>query len=139
MVAATCNLLGRSAPEQCTAVLEKKPVAQEREKITREVMRLMLFRQKSQPDVPVPRNELTKVILGNYKDSKKSNMGTLGIALAQESFCKVMGLELKELTIAPISKGKNKLTGDADTQDTLGAGRDYTLPLLRGLQYVNKC
>lgn len=75
-------------------------------------MRLMLFRQKSQPDVPVPRSELTKVVLGSYKDSKKSNLGNLAVALAQDSFCKVMGMELKELVIAPVSKGKiSKLTG----------------------------
>ena len=75
-------------------------------------MRLMLFRQKSQPDVPVPRSELTKVILGSYKDSKKSSLGNLAVALAQDAFCKVMGMELKELVIAPVSKGKiSKLTG----------------------------
>lgn len=72
----------------------------------------MLFRQKSQPDVPVPRAELSKVILGSYKDSKKSNIGNLAVALAQDSFCRTMGLELKELVIAPVSKTKlGKLAG----------------------------
>lgn len=75
-------------------------------------MRLMLFRQKSQPDVPVPRAELNKVILGSYKDSKKSHIGNLAVALAQDSFCKVLGMELKELVIAPVSKSKiGKLAG----------------------------
>ena len=91
-----------------------KPVLywQERDKLTREVMRLMLFRQKSQPDVPVPRSELTKVILVSYKECNNSNLVNLAVALAQDAFCKVMGMELKELVIAPVSKGKiNKLTG----------------------------
>lgn len=74
-------------------------------------MRHMLFRQKAMPDVPVPRNDLTKLILASYKDTKKANMGTTVIALAQESFPKTMGMEMKELRVAPISKGKSKLAG----------------------------
>jgi len=84
---------------------------QEQEKLLREVMRLMLFRQKAQPDVPVPRNDLTKVILASYKDGKKSNIGNAIIALAQESFAKVMGMDMRELRIAPVSKGKSRITG----------------------------
>ncbi|DBB11961.1 TPA: hypothetical protein ACH3X3_006089 [Trebouxia sp. C0006] len=83
---------------------------QEQEKLLREVMRLMLFRQKAQPDVPVPRNDLTKVILASYKDGKKSNIGNAIIALAQESFAKVMGMDMRELRIAPVSKGKSRIT-----------------------------
>ena len=74
-------------------------------------MRLMLFRQKAQPDVPVPRNDLTKVILASYKDGKKSNIGNAIIALAQESFAKVMGMDMRELKFAPVSKGKSRITG----------------------------
>lgn len=75
-------------------------------------MRLMLFRQTSQPDVPVPRAELNKVILGSYKDSKKSNIGNLAVALCQDSFCNTMGMEMKELVVAPVSKTKlGKLAG----------------------------
>ena len=74
-------------------------------------MRVMLFRQKAQPDVPVPRNDLTKVILASYKDGKKSNISNAIIALAQESFAKVMGMDMRELRIAPVSKGKSRITG----------------------------
>ncbi len=84
---------------------------QEQEKLLREVMRLMLFRQKAQPDVPVPRNDLTKVILASYNDGKKSNIGNAIIALAQESFAQVMGMDMRELRIAPVSKGKSRITG----------------------------
>ena len=85
---------------------------QEQENLMREVMRHMLFRQKAQPDVPVPRNDLTKVILASYKDTKKGNVANAIIALAQESFAKVMGMDLRELRVAPISKGKSKVAGD---------------------------
>ena len=85
---------------------------QEEQKLMRDVMRHMLFRQKAMPDVPVPRNDLTKIILASYKDTKKANMGNAVIALAQESFPKTMGLEMKELRVAPISKGKTKLAGE---------------------------
>lgn len=83
---------------------------EEQEKLLREVMRVMLFRQKAQPDVPVPRNDLTKVILASYKDGKKSNISNAIIALAQESFAKVMGMDMRELRIAPVSKGKSRIT-----------------------------
>lgn len=85
---------------------------QEQEKLLREVMRLMLFRQKSQPDVPVPRNDLTKLILASYHSSKKTNVSNAIIALAQESFAKTMGLEMRELKVKPVSKGKIKIAGD---------------------------
>lgn len=88
-------------------------IVQEEEKLMRDVMRHMLFRQKAMPDVPVPRNDLTKLILASYKDTKKANMGNTIIALAQESFPKTMGMEMKELRVAPISKGKSKLAGKA--------------------------
>ena len=84
---------------------------QEQEKMMREVMRHMLFRQKALPDVPVPRNDLTKLVLANSKDTKKGSVGNAIIALAQESFCKVMGIEMRELRIAPVTKGKSKLAG----------------------------
>ena len=96
--------------------------------MTREVMRLMLFRQKSQPDVPVPRAELNKVILGSYKDSKKSHIGNLAVALAQDSFCKVLGMELKELVIAPVSKSKiGKLAGATHASSCLPPQRQAVL------------
>ncbi len=82
----------------------------------REVMRLMLFRQKAQPDVPVPRNDLTKIILASYKDHKKTNVSSAIIALAQESFAKVMGMELRELRVAPVTKGKARIAGDPAVQ-----------------------
>ena len=85
---------------------------QEQEKLVREVMRHVLFRQKAQPDVPVPRNDLTKLILASYKDVKKSNVSNAIIALAQASFAKVMGMELRELRVAPISKGKSRIAGN---------------------------
>ena len=85
---------------------------QEEQKLMRDVMRHMLFRQKAMPDVPVPRNDLTKLILASYKDTKKANMGNAVIALAQESFPKTMGMEMKELRVAPISKGKSKPAGE---------------------------
>ncbi|KAA6415251.1 MAG: hypothetical protein FRX49_13668 [Trebouxia sp. A1-2] len=95
---------------------------QEQEKLLREVMRLMLFRQKAQPDVPVPRNDLTKVILASYKDGKKSNMGNAIVALAQESFAKVMGMDMRELRIAPVSKGKSRIT-----ENDAGGSKFYVL------------
>ena len=98
--------------QQLCAVAEARPCKQEQEKFMREVMRHMLFRQKALPDVPVPRNDLTKLILASYKDTKKGNVGNAIIALAQESFLKTMGMELKELRIAPISKGKSKIAGE---------------------------
>ena len=85
---------------------------QEEQKLMRGVMRHMLFRQKAMPDVPVPRNDLSKLILAGYNDTKKANMGNAVIALAQESFPKTMGMEMKELRVAPISKGKSKLAGE---------------------------
>ena len=89
----------------------KSQTLQEQEKLKREVMRHMLFRQKALPDVPVPRNDLTKLILASYKDTKKGNMGNAIIALAQQAFSKVMGLEMRELKVAPVTKGKSKLAG----------------------------
>lgn len=75
-------------------------------------MRHMLFRQKALPNVPVPRNDLTKVILASYKDTKKDpKLGNAIIALAQEYFPKTIGMEMKELRVAPISKGKSKIAG----------------------------
>lgn len=75
-------------------------------------MRHMLFRQKALPNVPVPRNDLTKLILASYKDTKKDpKLGNAVIALAQESFPKTIGMEMKELRVTPISKGKSKLAG----------------------------
>lgn len=74
-------------------------------------MRHMLFRQKALPDVPVPRNDLTKLVLANFKDTKKGNVGNAIIALAQESFCKALGMEMRELRISPVTKGKSKLAG----------------------------
>ena len=85
---------------------------QEEQKLMRDVMRHMLFRQKAMPNVPVPRNDLTKQIFASYKDTKKANVGNAAIALAQESFPKTMGMEMKELRVAPISKGKSKLVGE---------------------------
>ncbi|KAL3159225.1 hypothetical protein ABBQ32_011201 [Trebouxia sp. C0010 RCD-2024] len=83
---------------------------QEQEKLMRDVMRHMLFRQKALPNVPVPRNDLTKVILASYKDTKKDpKLGNAIIALAQEYFPKTIGMEMKELRVAPISKGKSKI------------------------------
>lgn len=73
----------------------------------------MLFRQKSQPDVPVPRNDLTKLILANYDNVKKANVSNAIIALAQESFAKAMGLDMRELKVMPVSKGKPKI-GESD-------------------------
>lgn len=87
-------------------------IVQEEQKLLRDVMRHMLFRQRAMPDVPVPRNDLTKLILASYKDTKKANMGNAVIALAQESFAKTMGMEMKELRVAPVSKGKSKLAGE---------------------------
>lgn len=76
-------------------------------------MRHMLFRQKALPNVPVPRNDLTKLILATYKDTKKDpRMGNAIIALAQESFPKTIGMEMRELRVAPISKGKSKIAGE---------------------------
>ena len=71
----------------------------------------MLFRQKSQPDVPVPRNDLTKLILASYGNVKKANVSNAIIALAQESFAKAMGLDMRELKVMPVSKGKPKIGG----------------------------
>ena len=85
---------------------------QEEQKLMRDVMRHMLFRQKAMPNVPVPRNDLTKLILASYKDTKKANMGNAVITLAQESFPKTIGMEMKELRVAPISKSKSKLAGE---------------------------
>ena len=84
---------------------------QEQEKLLRDVMRLMLFRQKSQPDVPVQRNDLTKLILASYTNVKKGNVSNAIIALAQEKFAKAMGLDMRELKVMPVSKGKAKIAG----------------------------
>ena len=73
----------------------------------------MLFRQKSQPDVPVTRNDLTKVILASYGNVKKANVSNAIIALAQESFAKVLGLDMRELKVMPVTKGKPKIAGVA--------------------------
>ena len=79
----------------------------------RDVMRHMLFRQKALPSVPVPRNDLTKLILASHKDTRKDpKLGNAIIALAQESFPKTIGMEMKELRVAPISKGKAKIAGE---------------------------
>lgn len=69
----------------------------------------MLFRQKAQPDVPVPRDVLTKLILASYKDVRKGNVSNAVVALAQASFAKVMGMDMRELRVAPVSKGKSKI------------------------------
>ena len=96
--------------EACTSTL--RLVTQEQEKLMREVMRLMLFRQKAQPDVPVPRDVVTKLILASYKDVRKGNVSNAVVALAQASFAKVMGMDMRELRVAPVSKGKSKIAGD---------------------------
>lgn len=68
---------------------------QEQDKLVREVMRFMIFRQSEKPEVPVPRGELSKITSSH----KKAN-GRFIIKLAQARFCKSMGLELKELKVA---------------------------------------
>ena len=105
-------LLLLDAFDYVTAIVICSAQLQEEEKLKRDVMRHMLFRQKALPDVPVPRNDLTKLILASYKDTKRGNMGNAVIALAQESFPKTMGMEMKELRVAPVSKGKSKLAGE---------------------------
>ncbi|KAK9804307.1 hypothetical protein WJX72_006185 [[Myrmecia] bisecta] len=75
---------------------------QEGQRLVREVMRLMLMRQHSKPDVPVKRAELSTLINANYKNSKQRNLGAQIIPLAQYRFAEIFGLEMKEVKMTSL-------------------------------------
>ena len=73
--------------------------AQEERKLTRNVMRYMLFNQHTKPGVPVKRQDLLNLIMGGYRGSSRmKKLGDLIIKKAQEKFINICGLEMKEVT-----------------------------------------
>ena len=105
------------------------PFLQERNKLVREVMRFMIFRQSEKPDVPVPRGDLSKLLAGNKKVSSK-----LIIKLAQAHFSKSMGLELKELTVPTEKDIRAGQRGASHAKCRLLYELRYVLPQIWGLK-----
>jgi len=79
---------------------------QETDKLVREVMRFLIFRQSAKPGVPVPRGDISKITA----TQRRAN-GSYIIQLAQERFSRCMGLELKEI----------KVPSEKDIKQGLGA------------------
>lgn len=83
-----------------------RPHLQEADKLVAEVMRLMLFKNGSNPGVPVKRDDILAVINKNYKDRR----GLAGhiITLAQAKFVSIFGMEMKEELRVPRKKGAKR-------------------------------
>ena len=83
-------------------------VTQEQDQLVQQVMRLMLFRQQKQPDVPIRQSELASVINAAYKDQRKSKLSSVIIAQAQLKFIQMLGLEMKKFTLKTARAGAAK-------------------------------
>ena len=83
--------------------------------LTRCVMRHMLFRQMEKADVPVPRSDLAKL----FTSYKKGNVAGAIIKQAQARFPTQLGLEMKELQLAPQSRSKKAIGGQEGLQTRL--------------------
>ncbi|KAK9862947.1 hypothetical protein WJX84_004989 [Apatococcus fuscideae] len=90
---------------------------EERDKVIREAMRLMLFKQHSKPDQPVRRQEIVDAI-NSTTLHRPSNLSSYVIKQAQRRFAEVMGLEMKEIELKvhlSQGKGKSKLGGGSSS------------------------
>lgn len=67
----------------------------EEEKLVRDVMRFMIFRNETKPNVPVPRGDLTKL----FPAHRKGASGMV-IKMAQAKFPDALGMEMKEIKVA---------------------------------------
>lgn len=72
--------------------------------MVRRVMRFMIFRQRQKPDVPVKREELTKIMLHSYKGQKTGKLTTNILRLAAAKFPPIFGMEMKEITLKTQTK-----------------------------------
>ncbi|GAQ91323.1 hypothetical protein KFL_007650030 [Klebsormidium nitens] len=97
--------------------------SEEGDKLVADVMRLMLFKNGSNPGVPVKREDILAVVNKTYKDRR----GTAGhiITLAQAKFVSIFGMEMKEELRVARKKGPRR----ADPGEGTGA-KTYLLKSL---------
>ncbi|KAH9539347.1 hypothetical protein CY35_15G053400 [Sphagnum magellanicum] len=94
------------------------------DKLTAEVVRYMLFKAHKQPDVPVKREELTRLVTDNHPN--RSYPGVV-ISNAQEKLKSIFGLEMVEIH----RKSKTSRSKGASSQGTTTA--DVKVYVLRSL------
>jgi hypothetical protein len=101
-----------------------RPRLQEADKLVAEVMRLMLFKNGSNPGVPVKRDDFLAVINKNYKDRR----GLAGhiITLAQAKFVSIFGMEMKEELRVPRKKGPKRADRESALKSFVRAGHRST-------------
>ena len=71
----------------------------------RSIIRFMIFRQQQKPDVPVKRDEVTKLILSNYRGQRVNKQLIPHILkLVAAKFPTALGMEMKEITLKTQTK-----------------------------------
>jgi hypothetical protein len=96
------------------------PTRQGIDALVRLVVRHVIFSNTEKPGVPIPRNELTKLVADNSATfSKRAGLPSLIITIAQAKLAECFGMELVELTKSRVS-AKDRAAG---TQPTATQGQ----------------
>lgn len=89
-------------------------------------MRFLIFRQQQRPGVPVRREELTKIVLREYKGQRVTKLSSRILALAAARFPRAFGMELKEVTLKTHTKhGQSAGLGQSRSTRALVNAADF--------------